>query len=57
VRFTGPVPAGARIRLRLTIKDVEKVEGGVRITNEGVMELEGGSRPVLVSETIGMVYD
>jgi hypothetical protein len=29
----------------------------VRITNEGVMELEGGSRPVLVSETIGMVYD
>jgi acyl dehydratase len=57
VRFTGPVPAGARIRLRLTIKDVETVEGGVRITNEGVMELEGGSRPVLVSETIGMVYD
>jgi len=57
VRFTGPVPAGGRIRLRLTIKDVEKVEGGVRITNEGVMELEGGSRPVLVSETIGMVYD
>ena len=57
VRFTGPVPAGSRIRLRLTIKDVEKVEGGVRVTNEGVMEIEGGSRPVLVSETIGMVYD
>jgi acyl dehydratase len=57
VRFTGMVPAGARIRLRLTIKDVEKVEGGVRVTNEGVMEIEGGSRPVLVSETIGMVYD
>ncbi|HEU0217410.1 MAG TPA: MaoC family dehydratase [Stellaceae bacterium] len=57
VRFTGPVPAGSRIRLRLTIKNVEKVEGGVRVTNEGVMELEGGSRPVLVSETIGMVYD
>jgi acyl dehydratase len=57
VRFTGPVPAGSRIRLRLTIKDVEKVEGGVRVTNEGVMELEGATRPVLVSETIGMVYD
>src|ERR1700709_678303 len=35
VRFTGPVPAGSRIRLRLTIKEVEKVEGGVRVTNEG----------------------
>ena len=57
VRFTGPVPAGSRIRLRLTIKNVEKVEGGVRVTNEGLMEIEGGSRPVLVSETIGMVYD
>ena len=57
VRFTGPVPAGSRIRLKLTVKSVEKVEGGVRVTNEGVMELEGGSRPVLVSETIGMVYD
>ena len=57
VRFTGPVPAGSRIRLRLTIKNVEKVEGGVRVTNEGIMELEGGTRPVLVSETIGMVYD
>jgi acyl dehydratase len=57
VRFTGPVPAGSRIRLRLTIKEVEPVEGGVRVTNEGLMEIEGGSRPVLVSETIGMVYD
>ena len=36
---------------------VEKVEGGVRVTNESTMEIEGGSRPVLVSETIGMVYD
>jgi acyl dehydratase len=57
VRFTGPVPADSRIRLRLTIKEVEPVEGGVRVTNEGLMEIEGGSRPVLVSETIGMVYD
>src|SRR5580693_6749 len=57
VRFTGPVPAGSRIRLRLKIKQVETVEGGVRVTNEGTMELEGATRPVLVSETIGMVYD
>jgi len=57
VRFTGMVPAGSRIRLHLTIKTVEKVDGGVRITNEGTMEIEGGTRPVLVAETIGMLYD
>jgi len=57
VRFTGPVPAGARIRLHLTIKSVETLDGGVRVTNEGTMELEGAKRPVLVAETIGMVYD
>src|SRR3984957_18133242 len=49
VRFTGMVPAGSRIRLRLTIKAVEPVaNGGTRITNESTMELEGSDRPVLV---------
>ncbi|HEX3537577.1 MAG TPA: MaoC family dehydratase [Stellaceae bacterium] len=57
VRFTGMVPAGARIRLRLKLKSVEKVEGGVRVTSEGTMELEGSDRPVLVAETIGITYD
>jgi acyl dehydratase len=57
VRFTGPVPAGSRIRLHLKIKAVEKVEGGVRVTSESTMEVEGVSRPALVAETIGMVFD
>jgi len=57
VRFIGMVPAGARIRLRLKLKSVEKVEGGVRVTSEGTMELEGTDRPVLVAETIGITYD
>ncbi len=57
VRFTGMVPAGSKIRLHLTIKQVEKVECGVRVTSESSMEIEGGTRPVLVAETIGMVFD
>ena len=58
VRFTGMVPAGSRIRLRLKIKAVEAMkDGGTRITNEGTMELEGSDRPVLVAETIGVSYD
>jgi acyl dehydratase len=57
VRFTGMVPAGSRIRLRLEIKAVEEVGGGARVTSKGTMEIEGGGRPVLVAETIAVFYD
>src|SRR5947207_9591888 len=34
VRFIAPVPAGARVRLRQRIANVEAVEGGFRVTSE-----------------------
>src|SRR6266478_5335650 len=57
IRFTGQVPAGSRIRLRQKIKAVDPLEGGVRITSENTVEVEGASRPALVAETIGMSFD
>src|SRR5713226_10089963 len=57
VRFTGQVQAGSRIRLRQKIKSVEPVEGGVRITSENTVEVEGAQRPALVAETISMQFD
>lgn len=58
VRFTGQVPAGSRIRLHQTIKSVEPVEGGgVRITSESTVEVEGAARPALVAETISMQFE
>src|SRR5207237_8029882 len=39
VRFTGQVPAGSRIRLRLNIKSVEPVDGGVRIHSVDTVEV------------------
>src|SRR5262245_6635674 len=57
VRFTGTVPAGSRIRLKQTIKNVEDVEGnGVRVTSEMVMEVEGKDGPALVAEVMGLQY-
>ncbi len=57
VRFISPVPSGARIRLRQRIANVEDVEGGgVRITSQMTVEIEGQERPVLVAETIGVQY-
>jgi len=58
IRFTGQVPAGSRIRLRQKIKSVEPVEGGgVRITAESAVEVEGAARLALVAETISMQYE
>jgi len=58
IRFTGQVPAGSRIRLRQKIKSVEPVEGGgVRITSENSVEVEGATRPALIAETISMQFE
>ena len=57
VRFTAPVPAGARIRLKQKLVKVEPVEdNGFRITSEMTMEVEGNTRPAMVAETLGIVY-
>jgi len=57
VRFTAPVPAGSRVRLKQTIKAVDDIEGGgVRITSEMILEVEGSTRPAVVAETMGLAY-
>ena len=57
VRFTSPVPAGSRVRLRQRIANVEEVPGnGVRVTSEMAVEIEGQDRPALVAELIGIQY-
>ena len=57
VRFTAPVPAGSRVRGHLTLKAVEPVEGGARLTMEATVEVEGSGRPALVAETLSLVYE
>jgi acyl dehydratase len=57
VRFTAPVPAGGRVRLRQKLVKVEPVEdNGVRVTSEMTMEVEGNSRPAMIAETLGIIY-
>ena len=58
VRFISPVPAGARLRLRQRIANVEPVEGnGVRVTSQMTVEIEGQERPALVAELMGVQYE
>ena len=56
VRFTSMVPSGSRVRLHLTLKALEEVEGGVRMIFDCTVELEGSTRPALVSESIIMAF-
>ena len=57
VRFTGMVPAGARIRGHMTLKEANDVKGnGIQMISEWTMEMEGAERPVLVAEAISIVY-
>ena len=53
VRFTAPVPSGAKIRGRFTLTKYEKLEGGVQVTWNVTIEREGGDKPVCVAEAIG----
>ena len=57
VRFTAPVPAGSRVRLHVTLKQVDSIKGGARVTLHNEMELEGEERPCLVAETLAQIYD
>jgi acyl dehydratase len=57
VRFTAPVPAGAKIRGRFTLAGYEKIDGnGVQTTWKVTFEREGGDKPVCVAESISRHY-
>ena len=57
VRFTAPVPAGARIRARFTLAKYEVLESnGVQTTWHVAVEREGGDKPVMVAEAISRHY-
>ncbi len=56
VRFPAPVPVGSRIRLTATLVDVEEVKGGLQIVVGGVIEADGGDKPVCVLESVSRFY-
>jgi acyl dehydratase len=56
VRFPAPVPAGSRIRLTATLAEVEEIQGGVQAVVDGVIEVEGGTKPVCVAQPVYRFY-
>ncbi|MDH6454190.1 MULTISPECIES: MaoC family dehydratase [unclassified Streptomyces] len=56
VRFPAPVKVGSRIRLVAKLTDVEEVPGGVQITVDGAVEIEGGAKPAAVLQSLSRFY-
>ena len=56
VRFLAPVPAGARVRLRVVLAGIEPSEGGqVIMKTHNTLELEGSDKPALIAETLALL--
>lgn len=57
VRFVNMVPVGSRVRARVKLKDAQPKAGGMQITNEVTMEIEGQERPAMIAETLSLIYE
>jgi acyl dehydratase len=56
VRFLAPVPAGARVRLRVTLSGAEPRDGGqVIMKTQNALEVEGSEKPALIAETLALL--
>jgi acyl dehydratase len=56
VRFYTPVPAGARVRARVTVLQARLRAGALMITSETRIEVEDERKPACVAETLGMYF-
>ena len=56
VRFTGMVRVGKRVRMRQKLLAAEPKSGGLQLTNECTIEIEGEERPACVAETLSVIY-
>ena len=56
VRFTGMVRVGKRVRMRQKLVSAEAKSGGLQLTNECTIEIEGEDRPACVAETLSVIY-
>jgi acyl dehydratase len=57
VRFPAPVRVGSRMRARCTLVAADPIDdGGYQITFSSTIEIEGGSKPACVAETVVRYY-
>ena len=56
VRFLAPVPAGGRVRLRVSLESVEDRNGGqLLVKTKNVIEVENSDKPALIAEALALL--
>ncbi|MBK0869335.1 MAG: MaoC family dehydratase [Saccharopolyspora sp.] len=55
VRFPSPVRVGSRVRSHTRLVEVTEIDGGLQLTVESTVEIEGESKPACVSEGLTRV--
>jgi acyl dehydratase len=56
LRFPNAVRAGSRVRARCVLLKVEPVAGGLQLTEQYTVEIEGEAKPACVAEAIMRAY-
>ena len=56
LRFPSAVASGSRVRARCVMLKVEPVAGGVQVTEQYTVEIEGQPKPACVAEAIMRLY-
>lgn len=56
LRFPAAVPSGSRVRARCVLLRVEPVSGGLQLTEQYTVEVEGQPKPACVAEAIMRLY-
>ena len=57
IRYLTPVPAGSKLRGRISIAEADDVPAsGLRVTYGITIEIDGGKRPACVAEMIAVHY-
>lgn len=55
VRYPAPVPAGSRVRLRMTVLSAEAQAIGTMLCRGYTMELEGSAKPAMIAEMLTLI--
>jgi len=56
VRFPNATPADSKFRGKVSLINIDKVDGGAKYTFKITFEVEGEIKPVCVAETISLIY-
>lgn len=55
VRYPAPVPADARVRLRMKVISAEPQAAGTMLCRGYTMELEGSAKPAMIAEMLSLI--